>query len=241
MSDRLTFLDTDFIRMRRLAMGYSQRALADKVGVNSSTIKRMEEGLNHRELSLAWLARLADSLEVTLPELLLDGGRQVQESTDEAGEASADGRKLAAALMECEKIVQLDVLAATFGWTHGRTTVGLESFRDSLVGTGLELRYSNGGYAIRAIGEGLSKPETTRLAQSRLDFEGMCLSEARLLRAIIKGDEGIGGEWEQRASNDDRVALYQLLKKGIVERGGERFVLSPRTAYSLGIGDLVTG
>ena len=94
----------------------------------------------------------------------------------------------------------------------------------------MELRYSNGGVALRACA-GMNRAESRRFARARLDDKGLQVREAQVLRDVIAG--GVNGDWEQHTGNDDRVKVYSLANKGLIERRDGRWVETAELAYSL--------
>jgi len=67
------------IAYQRRALGFTQAALAERLGVDTETLSRFERG-KHLP-SLATLERLADTLQVTVAELL---GEDTPAPTDDA-------------------------------------------------------------------------------------------------------------------------------------------------------------
>lgn len=53
-------LDAELIRSLRHSRGYSQRQAADHLGVSIGVVRSLEEGINHDELPLRLIARIAD-------------------------------------------------------------------------------------------------------------------------------------------------------------------------------------
>lgn len=65
-------LDSDTIRRRRCELGLSQRALAKQLGVTTTAAARLERDVNHGELPLRTVARLAEVLALHPADLLAD-------------------------------------------------------------------------------------------------------------------------------------------------------------------------
>ena len=62
----------DVLRRRRQIMGLTQRALAEKSGVNALTICRIEKGRDEDGIFLSTARKLTEALGMTLDELVAE-------------------------------------------------------------------------------------------------------------------------------------------------------------------------
>src|SRR4051794_35414915 len=79
----------NYIRVRRIELGLTRKALATACLVSDRYLVGLEQGDNHAQMPLMTLVRLADALGVTPRELLL---------SDEPSAAAADDVRIEAAL-----------------------------------------------------------------------------------------------------------------------------------------------
>ena len=107
-------LDPATLRRLRLQAGYSTRRFARALGVSASTVRGLEEGANHDQLPLTFVARLAELLGVAPQELFA-------RSTHEAVESGSDDRVVEAALQSLPGVVAVADLASALEWKLERT------------------------------------------------------------------------------------------------------------------------
>ncbi len=114
MSAPSPLVDAAKIRRLRLQAGYSTRRLARLLSASASTIRGLEDGTNHEQLPLTFLARLAEQLGVAITELFAH-------APTEPVTPAADDRIIEAALRCCPGLVAVSELAAALGWKLART------------------------------------------------------------------------------------------------------------------------
>lgn len=225
---RQAFLNVGLIRERCLMLGLSRRELGRRLCVSDGVLRGIFDGRNHAELSLSFVGNLANELGVTPPDLF---EARTPEAPDVVASAEQDSVKVEAALMEARRLVRVEALARGLGWKLSRTRDALVVLGDRLTGTGLRLRYSNGGATLQPRPLTLTIAERERFERAQLATDGLRINAARILRLVLKGE--IDASWERKASNDDRVQLYVLLKQGLIEQAEDQFIARPEVEYSL--------
>jgi transcriptional regulator with XRE-family HTH domain len=219
-------LDIALIRERRQSLGMSGRELGRRLGRSSTWWMTLENGRDHDEVTLGFLERLSEVLEVEAAALL---GRAA--GPQDASSAS-DTAKLEAALAEAGRAVPPEQLAAALGWPLSRLTAGVEALRARQAGTGLRV-YNGIGLHLRPAETVLGASERRRLHTQRRALHGLRRDEAQLMLKVLRGE--VAGEWEQRAGNNDRVTLGTLLRQGLVKRHGDGYRMTPAVGYSLSV------
>ncbi|MDP8908278.1 MAG: helix-turn-helix transcriptional regulator [Chloroflexota bacterium] len=215
------------MRRLRLQAGYSTRRFARALGVSASTIRGLEEGSNHDQLPLTFVARLAELLGVAPQELFA-------RSTHEAVDPSSDDRVVEAALQSVPGVVAISDLAKALTWKLERTRQALDVLEARLRSTGARL-HRNGWQqcAIRP-----RQPAPRRRSQQALHRigprdRGLNHITARLLLAATRGE--LDDRWFKTASNSERVALQSLLKQGalLTVPGQTEIIPAPEMIYGL--------
>jgi transcriptional regulator with XRE-family HTH domain len=225
---RRKLLNVRLIRERCLALGLSRRELGARICVSDVVVRGIFQERNHAELTLSLVEKLASELGVEPTDLLQ---AETPEIPQVAPDAALDSVKVEAALMEAGRLVRVEALARGFQWKLARIRQALDELDDKLTGTGLRLRYSNGGVTIQPRPTILSIAERERFERARLATEGLRVNAARILKLVVDGR--LDAAWERQASNDDRVQLYVLLKQGLIEHAGDQFIARPEVVYSL--------
>lgn len=222
-----TLLDAAKIRRLRLQAGYSSRRFARALGVSASTIRGLEAGLNHEQLPLTFVGRLAELLGVAPAELFA-------RAAAEAVEPTSDDRTIEAALQSLPGVVAASELGRSLGWTLDRVREALDDLDQRLQRTGSRL-HRNGWQqcAIRPATEHLSDHQQQALHRIRPRDRGLNNITARLLFAATRGE--LDDRWFKTASNSERVALQSLLKQRVlITIPGETQILpSQDTVYGL--------
>lgn len=216
-------LDAGKIRRLRLQAGYSSRRFAGALGVSASTIRGLEAGLNHEQLPLTFVGRLAELLGVAPAELFA-------RVAAEAVEPTSDDRTIEAALQSLPGVVAASELGRSLGWTLDRVREALDDLDQRLQRTGSRLR-RNGWQqcAIRPATEHLSAHQQQALHRIGPRHRGLNNITARLLLAATRD------RWFKTASNSERVTLQSLLKQRVlITIPGETQILpSQDTVYGL--------
>lgn len=220
----MSLLNVPLIRERRRELGFSQRALAKELGQSSAWVASLEKRANHRELRLGQLARLAETLGVSLSELLRTSG-------GECTAAAMDATKIEALLFDAQRAVPPEVLAETLDWTLQRTLRALGELRQSLATRGLSLQRTNGGFKLVGSSNALTKTEWSRVIKAHAARFGLKRNEAKALYGVFTG--AIADGWESRASNDLRVCMARLIKNQLVVESDDGPALHPDVEYAL--------
>lgn len=229
-------LDPDRVRQARQELGLSQRALGKRLGVSLTVIRDLELGRGQSGYGMSLLGRLADVLGRDIRTLLAPQGDETDSETACATVAGSDSAVLAAALMSAGRPLSRTGVAKALGWTLDRTHAAFTALRGDLAGTGLRLQTVGGCnlWAVRPADELLSERQRGGLAGAVNVAWGLKLDEARLLHRIATSRLE-RSEWDRRATNNDRVSLATLRKRGLITTAGEYYALTPPVAYSLGL------
>lgn len=214
--------------LRRLA-GLSQRSLARLLGVAPMTMRRIEEGGGHGDLTLRFAARLAEVLGVDLPALLAPSKTIAPAPDDCAVEA---------ALADLGRYTPLEELARALGWSLERTSVALETLETRLSSTGTILKRKRFEYMLGSRRSALSDQQHNSLQQVAINRWGLTLATARVLRDALNGL--VDGEWERNAPAWKTLALGSLLKHGLVKMDGQRVVATEGVIRSVTLDSITT-
>jgi transcriptional regulator with XRE-family HTH domain len=197
-------LDTDRIRRRRVELRLSQRTVAAAIGTAAGVVVGIERGTNHRDLTVAQLARLADTLGLDVVDLF------TTPPPDDDGD-SDDAAVLGAMVELAGILTPVTALAEAAGWTMQRTNDALDVLETRLAAAGLRLHRQPGKVAIvrAVIGDDTDRVKT--LVRTHLSRDGVSATEARMLRRIAAGTT------PQNPSNPEAVALGVLANAGLIE------------------------
>ena len=204
----------------------SASKLARLLACSQPVIRLMERGRAHDRMTLDFLHRLANVLEVSPASLLVT-------DDDVAPVPSRDDVRIEAALQTSERPTTRDELARALGWELQRVERALDSLGSRLGGTGAMLQRSpRGRAAIRPRTEVVSRDELVRLEQARAFTRGLHVRPARLLRLVLAGE--VGQQWERQARAPDRIARATLMRQDIVrEDAGSGTEATEDARYSL--------
>lgn len=204
MRRQATILSTERLRQFRLQAGLSQRALARSTGFSTSqTVRALEDGRGHDDLTLRHLIRISDGLGVE-PALLFD--------QPEGAAPTADDITLEAALAQTGRWIERDDLAATLGWKIERLATAAESLRVRLASTGQRLVTRNGRVKLIPAEGVLTSRQTQAVEELRIAERGPNLATGRVLADAVAGR--IDERWQATATNSQLVEQARLLKLG---------------------------
>jgi transcriptional regulator with XRE-family HTH domain len=204
-------LDVDRIRRRRVELRLSQRTVAAAIGTAAGVIVGIERGTNHRDLTVAQLARLADTLGLDVVDLFTTPA-PVGDDPETAKGADGDDAAVVGAMVELAGILtSITALAEAADWTLQRTHEALDILEERLRATGQRLHRQPGKVAIvrAVIGDDTDRIRT--LVRAHLNRDGVSATEARMLRRIAAGTT------PQNPSNPEAVALGVLANAGLIE------------------------
>jgi transcriptional regulator with XRE-family HTH domain len=203
-------IDPDALRRIRTDRGLSQRRLAEAIGVDPLTVKRIEGGADPGDLPLRVLEQLAGCLAVPVQDLLRT--------------------RTAAAPDDLVQAVGAALLA------HGRTTI--TRLASALSGTVDDVTHAVAGLDAHLAAAGMSVArhhdeiwlvplvDTERTAPAD---RPLTLAEARLLRRIHRGEDV-----RRKLTWPDReFILPALQRRGLVVDHGNGPVPAPHVAASL--------
>jgi transcriptional regulator with XRE-family HTH domain len=220
-------LDHDFIRRRRLALGISERSLADTLRVGHTTLRKVERGDSHPEQSLAFLLRLAEALATT-KERLVGGPGPVEE-------LSSDASKILAVLLASRRGVEHSELQRILDLRRPRVQAAIEDLKAWLLHTPIYLHRSGAsGYILRARDGALTLEEERRLKRVWRRRSEVKLTEALMLRRAVDGNL-TGSRTYTLNGGAKRAAIGALLEHGLLDDAEGGWVLSPEVEFSLGL------
>ena len=195
-------LDSDRIRARRVSVGLSPQALADVIAASSTeTIRRLEEGSDQGQISLATITTLADALGATIGELLIDDQQPERTPSDDAA-------ALGALLASAERWCPIEHLATATGWPLDRTLAALDELDRRLALVGQRLARA-GDRDVRIVPALDGEEHLPELAGRNVAYDGIRLDEAIIIFGLA------GGRIPPR-STPQMMALRHLRAAGIV-------------------------
>jgi transcriptional regulator with XRE-family HTH domain len=221
-------LDVARIADQRAAIGLSQRALAREAGLSATAISTLERGGSQAELTLRVIDRLAKALGVQIAWLF-----DSPERDQRASAGAEDDLTVEALLASAPGALTSRDVARILGWTLVRAKRALRDLERRLEQAGTLLHRSSNGCRIRPRTDLLDADVIERLERVRLRNRQARESAMRLLLAIVR--DPLPVDWEQRASNADRVNLQMLVKAGLVARAAQRVYPTPELLESLGL------
>jgi hypothetical protein len=206
--------------------------------VTGQVIASLERGLNHDEVTAAFVSALSTALALPVTAVFTRTTPAPRPpavpgaSADQPG--AEDLRQVGALLALTGALVPGVTLAAVLGWPVPRVQAALTALDAALPAVGQRLHRLGGD--VKVVSDGAAVPATTVTALARRAFarRGMTLSQARLLRRAWLG-ELTGAEH----GNADRVALAELVNADLVSYPagtgrGTRPALTDDVALSLG-------
>lgn len=209
--------------LRRLA-GLSQRALARLLAVAPMTMRRIEEGGGHGDLTMRFVDRLAKQLGTDVASLL-------PEPTEI--EPAGDDVAVEAALADVGRYVSLDELGRALGWSSQRAERALQALEARLATTGTMVKRKRVEYTLGPRRTAITEAQYEALQRVSINRWGLHLGTARVLRDVIDGR--VGGDWERNAPAWKPLALGALLKHRLVSMDGQQALASPAVRFSLDI------
>lgn len=174
-------LDTDFIIRRRQSLGMSQRTLARRLGVSSTLISRLEDGVNHDDLPLSTLPQLATALACSSADLLAP-------ATDKGPTVDVGlVQQVGAVLAEVAEPVPIDLLADTLNTSLDRIPATLGALSELLTDVGMVVFEDDGVVSIAPTGRAVPLDRLAQMLRLHLARRGMNTAEADMLAAARDG------------------------------------------------------
>lgn len=220
-------LNAELLVERRLALGLSQRALAQQLGKSTQVISGLERGLGHERLNLANLSNLAEALGLNPGELL------AEVHTESTSRASDEAKAEAALALVGKKLDAADI-AQALGWPLAKTNTICRRLREIRSESGVRVHYTGGRWGLSPARGLLSPHEVAALERASTRRDHLTTSQARVLLAVARGE--VDSRWCANASNDQNVSLAKLLRLNWVQpctRGS--YQLTPEAAENLGV------
>lgn len=229
-------IDGDTVRDARLALGLSQRSLAQATGVAPHTIVRIEGGItaHDTEVMLSHIQRLIDTLGVPLHQILADD-TPAAPNADRAHAPDAapdDMAALASVLLHTRANTLKTELADTLGWTLDRLRLAAAALDHHLRPLGMQVHSLRGGYLIQPLNgyEGggsrsrIDRATTARIGSNKIDA------------ALIH--EALFGELQtQRVGIGQRPRLGRLLRDDVLTEDGLITKAGPALLDALDVAD----
>lgn len=222
-----TLLDTRLLRQRRLALGLSQRQTASRIGVSYTLLRAAEDGTNHETLDLGVVVRLAETLGVTVDELLGAARRLPVQAADRVVgdmDLGEDTAVLGAALHSAGRLTPEGAVQAALGWDTTRLDSAARSLGEQVSAVGLRLVRRSGELGIVPIEAPAVRASTTELRRARYSADGMNATVAGILHAAVAAHLSAGRPVDA-GGNAQRVAAGELVNAGVLEPD-----LTPSTA-----------
>ena len=210
-------LDTARLRRRRRELRISSQDLSRAVGLPLASIRRIESGDGDALLTLAQLARLADTLALPVVDLLLiaDADRSPQDSADDAGRV--------ATLLLAHGALARDTIARTLGWKLPRTQRALRELQARAAELGVTVVSNGFTVALHRITDINSVPEIIA-AQRRGDARANTPARAaRHVRNLLHGDPDV--------ATAPPAVLDDVRRAGVTDQAAQE--LDPAIAGSL--------
>lgn len=226
-------LDGALVRRRRAALGLSARAVAASLGVSGTVVTRLENGMNHAEVSVAQVARLAELLGVDVTDLFLDAHSDAPDD---------DVAALGALLHESDVVAPAGALREALGWTPKRLSQTLDALDNQLRRVGMRLSRVANRYRIVRDLTAASEGALADLLRAHVARDGLNLTEASMLARVARGDV------PREPTNPETVAIGTLLNAGLVEPGPaparhseKPLLLTAEVRFSLLLDELALG
>jgi transcriptional regulator with XRE-family HTH domain len=200
------FLDSAFVRTRRLELDCSREQIADAIGTSVRMVVSLERDENHAQITLGTLARLAEILGTEVHPLLLNAQASSQPPL-------ADDARLEAALLSAGRLVRGTSLGRALGLTENQTRDAATRLRERLLGTGSALAAADasGKWAIvprQGVLNDVELDALRRLSDARYELGRHPLF---VLRMIIDGKHEA-----LRHDRNTRIALGYLARNGYI-------------------------
>jgi hypothetical protein len=186
------------------------------------TMRRIEEGGGHGDLTLRFAARMAEILGVDLAALL---------QVFEPNPPRPDDVAVEAALAELGRCTPAEELARALGWSLERTNAALEALERRLSVSGTILKRKRFEYALGPRRSALNDHQHRNLQRVAINRWGLTLGTARVLRDALDGV--VDGDWERNAPAWKTLALGALLKHDLARMDGQRVVATESVINSL--------
>jgi transcriptional regulator with XRE-family HTH domain len=218
MSDAPTrLLDPIEVRRRRLAAGYSERALSGLLGVSNRVIDRIEEGNDQSNLDVRFITKLAEALGCSPAELLAEtrGEPPLVEGQGESNETDADmcggnDPEIVGALLAADRCeLHVDIAANALGWTRTRTLVALHDLAATLAPAGQRLSWL-GDYSVRLMAAPVIDEIEVAVRTAQIALDGLNVDDAAMIHQLIAtGVPARLGDW-------DRFRRHRLVQAGVL-------------------------
>lgn len=176
----MPLLDTDLITERRTALGLTRPALARQIARSAPVIAALEQGTNHDRLTLRLLRDLASALALQPADLLV--------TPEHSGPITADDARVEAALATAEKGVSAANLAHALGWPLDRVHAALETLRDRLAPTGVQLHQHAGRWRVRPRAGLLTADERQGIERGHVASARLNIYDAAILSTVVAGN-----------------------------------------------------
>lgn len=197
--------DMDLIGRRRAELDLSSRELGNRLGVSFMTIRNLERGVNHENLPVRFVQRLAELLGLSLANLILD-----RHTSASPAEDRDHATQIGAVLAEATRALPVSTIAEACRLNIDETCEAIDELERRLVGTGTCLIRLEQAVAVRPTVVDLhAKAVLTRKDQART---GLSFTETRLMFENIFGIKNIG------LNNSERIAMQRLHNAGLVDR-----------------------
>lgn len=216
-------LDGNYMRTRRIASTLSLTIAADLLGVSRLVLQRIESGDEAalRQVTVTGLVQLASALRCR-PQDFFDvhQARDGEPSANEqefdspsAASSSTPAARLAGFLLIKRAQVTIKETADALGWTRQEVLAAKAALPEQLHGTGIRLALSND--TLQLVPEEYAAAERAIKAdvKAKVDRRGINDGVARVLRSVVRGDLGPGGNHSVFTRN----ALATLTTLGAID------------------------
>jgi len=203
-------LDPAVVRVRRLALGISEKDLAAQLGVSVSAVRTFESSWDQRHYDVAFVVGLAEALSLPVQDLLASSSRPVARADPDNDRA----RELGALLASTGTPLPVEAVCDALAVGLSALSDALEELGRRLDGTGMVVHRSGGQISLQpaVVADKDALAGATRAAIARSNLASDRLS---MLRDLARKSRQIDPRFS------DPWVSGQLVSAGLVERLGE--------------------
>lgn len=219
-------MQADLVRLRRLELGLSRRAVAREVGLSEGAIARLEAGAEADDWTLRQLRALSAALALDVVDVLAAPTASAVDGEED--EEVEDVIIVGALLARCRRLTPTSTLAHATGWELARVNRALRGLDVRARDVGQRLHRVRGSVALRPEPGPLEDDALERLLRQEIARSRLNRTQVAILRDVRAGTLD-----EQRFGEADRVAYASLVNAGLVGESVAGPVLTEAASFSL--------